>query len=193
MRHSVCIFCASSFRIPEQYGQVAKELGRLCAEKGITVVNGAGNTGLMGLCSDACLQHGGQVVGVIPQFMIDRGWGHRGLTRLVITDDMAIRRHRMRELSEGIIALPGGCGTLEELFETVTLKQMGLYTHPIVLLNTDGYYDGLIAWWNRALKEQFMLPAHAELWSVARTPQEALDLFQAIPERELPKETLKER
>ena len=74
MRQSVCIFCASSFRIPEQYGQVAKELGRLCAEKGITVVNGAGNTGLMGLCSDACLQHGGQVVGVIPQFMIDRGW-----------------------------------------------------------------------------------------------------------------------
>ncbi len=125
--------------------------------------------------------------------MVERGWGHSGLSELVVTDDMATRRQRMRDLSDGTIALPGGCGTLEELFETVTQCQMGFYPHPIILLNTDGFYDGLITWWKRAFDERFMRKDHSDLWHVAQTPGEAIRLFKTLPERTVPEEKLKER
>ena len=193
MRKSVCVFCASSENVPEVYRLAAVRTGELCAEQDIQLVNGAGALGLMGLSSNACLNAGGKVTGVIPQFMVDRGWCHHGLTELVITPDMATRRQRMRDLSEGIICLAGGCGTLEELFETVTQHQMGFYPHPIVLLNTGGYYDALIAWWRRAQEEHFMRSDHADLWHVAGTPEEAFRLFQTLPERKDTNEELSRR
>ena len=193
MRKSVCVFCASSDNVPDIYREAATAIGRLCAQNGLRVVNGAGKVGLMGHCSDACLRQGGQVTGVIPRFMVERGWCHEGLTDLVVTEDMAIRRQRMRDLSDGTIALPGGCGTLEELFETVTQRQMGFYPHPIILLNTGGFYDGLLEWWQRAFEEGFMRKSHDDLWAVARTPEEAIDLFTTLPERELTEDKLRER
>lgn len=193
MRKSVCIFCASSGNVPDKYMAAAARIGHLCAAKKLCLVNGAGDAGLMGACSDACLHQGGHVIGVIPRFMIDRGWGHDKLPELLITDNMATRRQRMRELSDGVIALPGGCGTLEELFETITQRQMGFYTHPVILLNTDGFYDGLIAWWKRAFDERFMRHDQGDLLSVAYTPEEAISLFKELPERKKTEEKLKER
>lgn len=193
MRKSVCVFCASSGNVPGNYMAAAARIGDLCAAEKLCLVNGAGDVGLMGACSDACLHRGGHVIGVIPRFMVERGWGHRSLPELVITDNMATRRQRMRELSDGVIALPGGCGTLEELFETITQRQMGFYPHPVILLNTDGFYDGVIAWWKRAFDERFMRSDQGDLLSVAHTPDEAIHLFKTLPDRNLTEEKLKER
>ena len=136
---SVCVYSASSTQVPEAYFHVASELGRMLAGQGIRLVNGAGNRGLMKACADACLAAGGKVTGVIPRFMVEQGWHHPGLTELIETDDMHSRKETMARLSDGIIALPGGCGTLEELLEIITWKQLGLYLNPIVILNTEGF------------------------------------------------------
>ena len=181
-RGTVCIFCASSDTTPEIYRHEASRMGELCASEGITIVNGGGKVGLMGQCSEACLSHSGNVVGVIPRFMVERGWGNDALTQLIITPDMSSRKQRMRDLSDGIIALPGGCGTLEEIFEAVTQRQMGFYPHPIILLNTAGFFSPIADWWIQALKDHFMHTDHACLWTLADTPEEALRLFKHLPE-----------
>ena len=123
---NITIYCASSGRSPECFVRDAAALGRLIAEGGHTLVNGAGRTGLMAAATNACLEAGGEAVGVIPQFMIDQGWQHTGMTRLVVTESMHVRKERMAELSDACIALPGGVGTLEELLEIITWKQLGL-------------------------------------------------------------------
>ena len=136
---SVCVYSASSTKIADCYFRAARELGELLAHHGIRLVNGAGNLGLMRACADACLEAGGQVTGVIPRFMVEQGWQHPGLTELIETEDMHTRKQTMARLSDGVIALPGGCGTLEELLEIITWKQLGLYLNPIVVLNTEGF------------------------------------------------------
>lgn len=134
----ITVYSASSGQVPQTYIKAAHELGRLIALGGHTLVNGAGRTGLMGACADACLANGGKAVGVIPQFMIDQGWQHTGMTRLEVTPNMHRRKELMAEMSDACIALPGGVGTLEELLEIITWKQLGLYLKPIVVLNTGG-------------------------------------------------------
>ena len=129
---SVCIYCASSTQIDESYFHAAKQLGTLLANKGIHMINGAGSIGLMRTVSDAALEAGGQVTGVIPSFMVEQGWHHKNLSKLHITATMHERKQLMADLSEGIIALPGGCGTMEELLEAITWKQLGLYLQPFV-------------------------------------------------------------
>jgi len=168
---SVCVYCASSSKINPDYFEAAREIGQLLAQRGMRCVCGAGNQGLMGTLADSVLAHGGEVLGVIPQFMIDEGWCHPGLTQTVVTADMHERKERMAQEADAVIALPGGCGTLEELFEIITWKQLGLFLNPIVILNIDGYYDPLIA----MLNKNFMRHEHARLWQVAQTPQEAID------------------
>lgn len=116
---SVCVYSASSAQLPEVYAEAARELGALLADRGIRLINGAGRQGLMGACADACLQAGGCVTGVIPSFMVERGWHHNGLTELIETPDMHSRKQTMARLSDGVIALPGGCGTMEELLEVI--------------------------------------------------------------------------
>jgi uncharacterized protein (TIGR00730 family) len=181
-RTKLCIFCASGDLIPDVYKAEARRLGQLCAERHIDIINGAGSIGLMGAVSDSCLSGGGRVTGVIPQFMVNRDWHHKGLTQLLITKDMASRKDTMRRMSDGIIALPGGCGTMEELMETITAKQLGLYTHPIVALNTAGFYDPVRQWLERSVREGFMRQEHAGLISFADTVEEALDLYEQLPE-----------
>lgn len=185
-RQSVCIFCASSDCTAQTYRDAAIEVARRCVEAGLTIVYGAGSAGLMGDVADTGLNEGGKVVGVIPQFMIDRGWNRKGLTQTIVTDNMGQRKAEMRRLSDGIIALPGGCGTLEELLEAITQRQLGLYPHPIVILNTNGFYDHLIAQLTKALDEQFMRSEHALLWNVASTAEEAVSLLLTLPEMEAP-------
>ena len=178
---NVCVYSASSTKIAPVYFAVAEELGHLLASKGINLINGAGSIGLMAATSNAALASGGTVTGVIPRFMIEQGWHHTGLTRLVETETMHERKHLMAEMSDGIIALPGGCGTLEELLEIITWKQLGLYLKPIVVLNIDGYFNPLLKMLQKAIDENFMRPEHGNIWVVANTPEEAVQLLYDTP------------
>ena len=165
---NVCVYSASSTKIAPVYFAVAEELGHLLASRGINLINGAGSIGLMAATSNAALASGGTVTGVIPRFMIEQGWHHTGLTQLVETETMHERKHLMAEMSDGIIALPGGCGTLEELLEIITWKQLGLYLKPIVVLNIDGYFNPLLEMLQKAIDENFMRPEHQNIWQVPR-------------------------
>ena len=158
---SVCVYCASSSKINPRYFEAARETGRLLAQNGMRCVCGAGNQGLMGTLADSVLENGGEVLGVIPRFMIDEGWCHKGLTETIVTADMHERKERMAQEADAVIALPGGCGTMEELFEIITWKQLGLFLNPI--------------------GENFMRQEHARMWQVAQTPQEAVDAIQNMP------------
>ena len=178
---NVCVYSASSTKIAPVYFAEAEKLGRLLAEKGINLINGAGCIGLMGAISDAALAAGGTVTGVIPRFMVEQGWHHQGLTRLVETETMHERKQLMANMADGVIALPGGCGTLEELLEIITWKQLGLYLNPIVILNTSGYFNPLLEMLEKSLDEHFMRPEHRALWQVAETPEQAVDLLYTIP------------
>ena len=128
--NSVCVYCASSTKIDSVYFDAARELGTLLGQRQIRLINGAGNMGLMSAVSDAALRAGGEVTGVIPRFMVEQGWHHTGLTQLVEVESMHERKKTMADLSDAVIALPGGCGTLEELLEIITWKQLGLYLNP---------------------------------------------------------------
>ncbi len=163
---------------------MADRLGRLFAERGVGCVCGAGKEGLMGRLADSVLASGGKAIGVIPAFMVERGWVHPALTETIVTTDIHSRKKRMAELSDATIALPGGCGTMEELLEIITWKQLGLYSKPIVILNSCGYYDPLVAMLRRAIEEQFMRPSQASLWLVVGTAEEAMDLLDALPDSE---------
>ena len=178
---NVCVYSASSTQIAPVYFQVAEELGRLLAEKHINLINGAGCIGLMAATSNAALAAGGTVTGVIPRFMVEQGWHHQGLTRLVETETMHERKQLMADLSDGVIALPGGCGTLEELLEIITWKQLGLYLKPIVILNIEGYYDPLIAMLQNAINGNFMQKEHEAIWQVATTAEEAVECLYHAP------------
>lgn len=178
---NVCVYSASSTKIDAVYFKAAEELGRLLAEKNISLINGAGCLGLMCSISDAALAAGGTVTGVIPHFMVEQGWHHRGLTRLIETDSMHERKQLMATMSDGVIALPGGCGTLEELLEIITWKQLGLYLKPIVILNVNGFYNPLLEMLEQAIEQNFMRREHGAIWRVANTPQEALDLLYETP------------
>ena len=178
---NVCVYCASSTKIAPVYFASAESLGRLLAMRGINLINGAGSIGLMGTVSNAALEAGGTVTGVIPRFMVEQNWHHTGLTKLVETENMHERKQLMAEMSDGVIALPGGCGTMEELLEIITWKQLGLYLKPIVILNVDGFFDSLLEMLQRAIDENFMRKEHRAIWQVAQTPEEALDLLYQTP------------
>ncbi len=178
---TITVYAASSGQAPAPFVEAARQLGQQMAAAGHVLVNGAGRTGLMAATANACLEAGGQAIGVIPQFMIDQGWQHQGMTRLIVTPDMHSRKQRMASESDACIALPGGVGTLEELLEIITWKQLGLYLKPIVVLNTEGYFNPLLAQLQSALDQRFMRPAHATIWRVAATPAEAIHLAETTP------------
>ncbi len=178
---SVAVYCASSTKIKPVYYETARQLGRGLALRGVTQVNGAGNMGLMQAASDAALEAGGQVIGVIPSFMIEQNWHHTGLTQIIETPDMESRKQTINDMTDAAIVLPGGCGTLDELFEIVTLKQLGVYLKPIIILNVDGYYDYLLRHLERSMEENFMRCEHRDIWKVARTADEAIELVFTTP------------
>ena len=177
----VCVYSASSTKIDTVYFECAAELGKLLARQHIHLINGAGRMGLMAACANAVLENGGEVTGIIPKFMVEQGWQHDGLTRLIETSNMHERKELMAELSDGIIALPGGCGTMEELLEIITWKQLGLYLKPIVILNVKNFFDPLIEMLQRAVEENFMRPEHAKIWQIADTPSQAVELLYTTP------------
>ena len=174
---NVCVFGASSANIDARYADDARELGRHLAENGWRCVNGGGSVGLMGAVTDGTLDAGGEVTGVIPKFMVDNGWCYARLEDVVVSADMHQRKQIMSEMADAVIALPGGVGTLEELLETLTWRQLGLVKTPIIILNSLGYYDNLLSMLSHAIDEGFMKQSHARLWQVATTPQQAIALL----------------
>jgi len=152
----ICVFCGSRPGVNPAYRAAAESLGKTFAERGIELVYGGGNVGLMGIVADACLAAGGRVVGVIPRALLEWEVGHEGLTRLEVVDSMHTRKARMAELADGFIALPGGLGTFEELFEILTWAQLGFHSKPVGLLNVDAYYQPLVQMMERGVSEGFM-------------------------------------
>ncbi len=153
---AVCVYCGSKPGASPQFAQAAAALGAAIARDGLTLVYGGASVGLMGIVADAALVAGGRVVGVIPRMLMRREIAHAGLAELVVTETMHERKARMAELSDAFIALPGSIGTLDELFEMWTWAQLGLHAKPCVLVNTAGYYDGLVAFLDRAGREGFL-------------------------------------
>lgn len=179
-RAAITVYCASSPEIAPAYFSAARELGAEIAGRGLAVVNGGGARGLMGAVSEGALEAGGEAYGVIPRFMVDAGLCHRGLTRAEVVPDMHTRKRLMAEMSVGAIALPGGVGTLEELLEMLTWRKLGLYPGRVVILNTEGYYDPLLAMLRRSVEQRFSTAASSADWLVASTPKEAVDMALGI-------------
>ncbi|MEI6555455.1 MAG: TIGR00730 family Rossman fold protein [Paludibacter sp.] len=171
---TVCVYCASSTKIKPQFFEAAEQLGKIFSQEGFGVVFGGGCTGLMGKLADTMMAEGGKITGVIPRFMIDEQWHHPNLTELKVVESMHERKALMAEMASAVVALPGGCGTLEELLEAITWKQLGIITTPIVILNTYGYYDPLIEMLKRSVEEKFMLEIHENMWTVVNTPEEVI-------------------
>lgn len=178
---NITVYAASSGQVPAVYLDAARNLGTLIAQRGHALVNGAGRTGLMGATTEGVLASGGRAIGVIPQFMVDEGWHNTDMSELIVTPDMHTRKQTMAEVSGACIALPGGVGTLEELLEIITWKQLGLYLKPIVVLNIDGYFNPLLEQLKTAVDQRFMRQEHQQIWSVATTPEEAIRLCEETP------------
>ncbi len=179
--NTVCVYSASSSKIDPVYMEAAHRLGTLMAERHIRLVNGGGTIGLMRAVTDAVLENGGEAVGVIPTFMVEQDWHHTGMSQLIEVKSMHERKQLMAEMSDAVITLPGGCGTLEELLEIITWKQLGLYLNPIVILNTNHFFDPLLAMLEKAIEENFLRRRHGDIWQVAQTPEEAIELIHSIP------------
>jgi uncharacterized protein (TIGR00730 family) len=178
----VCVFCASSRRCDPAYSAAARDMGERLARAGLTTVYGGGSTGLMGDLADAALAAGGRVVGVLPRFMDGKELGHRSLSEMVLVEGMQERLQVMLDRSEAFVALPGGCGTLEELFYVITRKRLGLHTRPVVIVNTGGYFDPCIQMLGRCVSERFMDERHGRMWSVAASPADVIDALHTAPE-----------
>lgn len=170
----VCVYCASSEYCHPEYMQAAFRLGEILARNSIEVVYGGGALGLMGRVANGALAHGGTVIGIMPRFMQELEWAHRQLTELKVVENMRERKHLMLSGSDAVIALPGGCGTLEELFETITLKRLAIYLNPIVVVNTRRFFDPCIALLERCVEERFMNPQHLKMWQVVDRPEDVL-------------------
>ncbi len=170
----ICVYCASSAQCDPEYHRAAFRLGELLAEAGCITVYGGGGMGSMGALADGALSKQGHVVGIIPRFMTEVEWQHPGLATLDIVEDMRERKHRLLTGSDAVVALPGGCGTLEEVFEAITLKRLGLYLKPIVFVNTRGFYDGLRDFLQHTIRERMMGEAHAAMWQFVDSVEEVL-------------------
>ncbi len=180
-QNRICVYCASSSAIDPRFHDAANRLGRLLAQAGKTVIYGGGGRGSMGAVADGALDCGGKVIGVLPKFMQDLEWGHPRLSELQLVEDMRERKHLMLVESAAVIALPGGCGTFEEVFEALTLKRLGLYTGPIILVNTLGYYDICHAMLNQAVDHHFMNSEHRDMWQLVDAPEDVLAALEQAP------------
>ena len=179
---SIAVYCSSSNKVRSSYMEAAEQLGALFAQAGIRLIYGDGGIGLMAAVAKGALDAGGEVLGVIPQFMVDQGWNNPRSTRTIITQTMHERKATICEEADAMVALPGGIGTFEELLECLTWKQLGLHSCPVVILNTDGYFDRLLDCLDYMVEEQMMRPIHREMFAVVSTPEEVLPALLAAEE-----------
>lgn len=170
----ISIYCASSAQIAPKYFEAAKELATTLVESNIEIVCGGGANGLMGQLADTCLAQGGKITGIMPHFMKAVEWNHSGIENIIWTETMSERKLLLLENVDALIALPGGTGTLEELFEAITLKRLGKFLKPIIILNTDGYYDDLQKMLNKCVSEKFMGEDNLLIWDFVDLPEEVL-------------------
>ncbi len=177
----VCVFCASSRRCDPAYTHAAAVAGRELARAGKTVVYGGGSTGLMGALADGALAAGGMVEGVLPRFMNDLEMGHGGVSKMHLVECMQTRLQKMLDHSEAFVALPGGCGTLEELFFVLTRKRLGLHTRPVVVVNVRGFFDPCLQMLERCVAERFMDERHGRMWTVVDGPERMVEALGAAP------------
>jgi uncharacterized protein (TIGR00730 family) len=167
---SVCVYCGSSYGAKPVYAEAACGFGRALVDAGIALVYGGGKVGLMGVIADAVMEAGGRAIGVIPELLVNKEVGHNGLTELHVVPDMHQRKKMMADLSDAFVAMPGGAGTFEELFEVYTWAQLGYHQKPVALLNIDGYYDPLIAMLAHTVEEGFMRQTYLDILQVEAEP-----------------------
>ena len=177
----VTIYAASSGAISQKYFDAASRLGEVLADAGMSIMYGGGSTGLMGAMAGAALDAGSQVHGIVPRFLQELEVCHTGLTSLTVVDDMRKRKHLMLKDASAVVTLPGGCGTYEEVFEALTMKRLGQWLGPIVLVNTNGFYDQLNSFLEHAISERFMLRQHSDMWSIVDEPEEVVEALQNAP------------
>jgi len=177
----VCVYCASSAQIHPDYFRATEELAKSFVDHECQVVFGGGSSGLMGKLADAVIEHGGQIKGIMPQFMNEVEWGHRGVADFVYTQTMHERKAKFLEGTDALVALPGGSGTYEELFEAITLKKLGQFTKPIIILNTRGYYEPFRVLMERAVQEHFMSADQQQIWTIVDHPHEVIPAILATP------------
>ncbi len=177
----VCVYCASSTKVDSVYLDAAERLGRILARNAMSVVYGAGGTGSMGRLAEGALAEGGEVIGVIPRFMQQLEWYHRGLSELQLVDDLHERKRKLIEGADAVVALPGGSGTLDELIEAISLKRLGSYLGPIVMVNTRGFFDPCIELLERCIEERFMDERHRSMWQVVGEPEGVPEAFRVAP------------
>jgi uncharacterized protein (TIGR00730 family) len=174
----VTVYASSSAALKPVYYDAARRTGEVLAKAGKSIIYGAGGKGLMGAMADGALSMNAEVYGVVPQFLQDLELTHRGLTGLQIVEDMRTRKHLMLDGSQAVVTLPGGSGTYEELFEALTMKRLGQWNGPIILVNTAGFYDGLVKFLEYSVAERFMGARHLDMWSVVNEPEALVDLLE---------------
>lgn len=179
---NICVYCASSSQVKSVYFDAAEKLGKIIANNNLRLLYGGGHRGLMGKIADTVLSEGGKVTGIIPGFMCEVEWNHNGLTELILVESMHERKDKLAKMADAAVALPGGCGTMEELLEVITWKRLGIFTKPIVICNIDGYFDPLIEMLNRSVDENFMGEQHRNMWIVVDSPELVLNAIKtSIP------------
>lgn len=177
----ICVFCASSSRSDKVYLNAAYCLGGIFARQNIETVYGGGSIGLMGELARGVLENNGHITGVIPKFMMELEWGNPHITEMIVVSNMAERKKILLENVDAVVALPGGTGTLEELAEAVSLKKLGLFLKPIIILNTNGFYTSLIAFFEQMITDNFIRNEHRNLFTVAEQPQQVLQSIATAP------------
>jgi uncharacterized protein (TIGR00730 family) len=178
----VCVYCASSGQIHPEYFEATAKLAKDFAINGVSVVFGGGSSGLMGQLADSIIENGGKIKGIMPEFMNEVEWGHRGVSDFVYTQTMHERKSKFLEGTDALVALPGGTGTYEELFEAITLKKLGQFTKPIIILNTRGYYEPFRQLMEHAVREKFMSEDHQEIWQIVDEPEAVLAAIENAQE-----------
>jgi uncharacterized protein (TIGR00730 family) len=177
----VCVYCASSTKILPAYLDAAERLGRILARNSIAIVYGAGGVGSMGRLADGALSEGGKVIGVLPRFMKDLEWYHRDISELRLVEDLHDRKRELIREVDAVVGLPGGSGTLDELIEAISLKRLGAFLGPIVIVNTKGFFAPFVELLERCIEERFMDPRHRMMWQVVDEPEQVLEAFEAAP------------
>lgn len=184
LTNAICVYCASSNDVAPVYNETARDMGTILGQANKRLVFGGGKVGMMGITADACMAAGGAVTGIIPRHLHDIEVGHDDLTELHVVDSMHIRKRMMFDLSDAFVALPGGFGTMDEFFEILTWRQIRLHDKPVVMVNTNGMYDQLLAFMDFQVEEKFARPGHRDHFHVVSAPEEVLPLLDSLPEPE---------
>ena len=178
----ICVYCSSSSKIEKKYFDYTKELAKEFLKENVEVVYGGGGGGLMGHLADVIIDNGGKITGISPKFMQDIEWTHKRLEKLELVDTMHERKSKFLENIDAVIALPGGCGTLDELIEAITLKRLGLFLKPIVIINIQGFYNPLLQMLERCVDQNFMDKRHLKMWNVVDATNNIVDIIKDIPD-----------